>query len=82
MKYERAQKTILPILVFVALIGIWSFIATIVENFPTPSDTYVSAFGGINSEGDEIAGVLADPFYIANEDDKGIFWQILASLET
>lgn len=81
MNHERAKKIILPIMVFAVIIGIWSFIATIVESFPTPTDTYISAFGGINSDGDEIVGVLADPFYIANEDDKGIFWQILASLE-
>ena len=80
MKSELAKKIILPMMVFIAVIGIWSFIATVVENFPTPSDTYVSAFGGVNSEGDEIVGVLSDPFYVANEDDKGIFWQILESL--
>ncbi|HHS91722.1 MAG TPA: nitrate ABC transporter, permease protein, partial [Campylobacterales bacterium] len=56
-------------------------IANIVEDFPTPSDTYVAAFGGVNAEGDEVIGVLSDPFYIENADDKGIFWQILASLE-
>jgi nitrate/nitrite transport system permease protein len=52
-----------------------------VEDFPTPHDTYVAAVGGENSEGDEVEGVFADPFYIENKDDKGIFWQVLASLE-
>lgn len=81
MKNEIAKKILLPIIVFFAIIAVWSWIATIVEDFPTPSDTYVAAFGGVNADGDEITGVLSDPFYIANEDDKGIFWQILASLE-
>lgn len=71
----------MPLIVFAVLIQFWSGIATIVEDFPTPSDTYVAAFGGVNSEGDEIEGVLTDPFYVENQDDKGIFWQILASLK-
>ena len=81
MKYELARKIILPFFVFIAIIAIWTSIAHMVESFPTPSDTYIAAFGGVNSEGDEITGVLADPFYVNNADDKGIFWQILASLQ-
>ncbi len=81
MNQELSKKIFLPIAVFLLIIQIWSGIAHTVEDFPTPTDTYVSAFGGINSEGDEIEGVLSDPFYIENSDDKGIFWQILASLE-
>ncbi len=81
MKYELARKIVLPMLVFAALIGVWSFIASVVENFPTPTSTYIAAFGGVDADGNEVTGVLADPFYIANDDDKGIFWQILASLE-
>ncbi len=81
MKNELAKRIILPILVFIAILGVWSNIAHNVENFPTPTDTYVAAFGGINADGDEIKGALADPFYIENEDDKGLFWQILESLK-
>lgn len=81
MKNELAKKIILPMMVFFAIIMVWSLIANNVEDFPTPSDTYVSAFGGVNADGDEIIGVLSDPLYIANEDDKGILWQIFASLQ-
>jgi len=78
---ELIKKIFLPMLVFVLILQIWSGISSIVEDFPTPSDTYVAAFGGVNSEGDELAGVLSDPFYIENQDDKGIFWQVVASLK-
>lgn len=81
MKNELAKKIILPMMVFFAIIMVWSLIANNVEDFPTPSATYVSAFGGVNADGDEIIGVLSDPLYIANEDDKGILWQIFASLQ-
>lgn len=81
MKNELAKKIIFPMMVFFAIIMVWSLIANNVEDFPTPSDTYVSAFGGVNADGDEIIGVLSDPLYIANEDDKGILWQIFASLQ-
>jgi nitrate/nitrite transport system permease protein len=81
MNKEIYKKILLPFIVLLVLIQIWSGLATIVEDFPTPSDTYVYAFGGETSEGDEIEGVLSDPFYIENQDDKGLFWQILASLE-
>jgi len=81
MNNELLKKVFLPIIVFLVIIQIWSGIAHIIEDFPTPSDTYVAAFGGVNSEGDEITGVLSDPFYVENQDDKGIFWQIMESLK-
>jgi len=81
MNNELAKKIILPILVFIGILGVWSSIANNVEDFPTPYSTYIAAFGGIDAEGEEITGVLTDPFYIENEDDKGLFWQILNSLE-
>ena len=81
MNKETLKKIFLPLIVLVLIIQVWAGIAKIVEDFPTPSDTYVYAFGGITADGDEIDGVLSDPFYIENQDDKGIFWQILASLE-
>ena len=81
MNKEIYKKILLPFIVLLVLIQVWSGLATVVEDFPTPSDTYVYAFGGETSDGDEIEGVLSDPFYIENQDDKGLFWQILASLE-
>jgi nitrate/nitrite transport system permease protein len=81
MNSELVKKIVLPLIVLAVMIQVWSGIAHMVEDFPTPHDTYVAAVGGENSEGDEIEGVFADPFYIENKDDKGIFWQVLASLE-
>ena len=81
MNKETYKKILLPFIVLLVLIQVWSGLATVVEDFPTPSDTYVYAFGGETADGDEIEGVLSDPFYIENQDDKGLFWQILASLE-
>ena len=81
MNKEIYKKILLPFIVLLVLIQVWSGLATIVEDFPTPSDTYVYAFGGETADGDEIEGVLSDPFYIENQDDKGLFWQVLASLE-
>ena len=81
MNKELLKKILLPLLVLVVIIQIWSGISKVVEGFPTPTATYLAAFGGVNEEGDEIVGVLTDPFYVVNEDDKGIFWQIMASLK-
>jgi len=81
MKVDLLIKIVLPLLVFIAILGVWSGIASVVEDFPTPANTYVAAFGGENADGDEVEGVFADPFYIENEDDKGVFWQILESLK-
>ena len=81
MNSELVKKIVLPLIVLAVVIQIWSGIAQVVEDFPTPSDTYIAAVGGETSNGDEFEGVFADPFYIENEDDKGIFWQVIASLE-
>lgn len=81
MKNELAKKIILPVIVLAVMLAAWSWLAAVVEDFPTPGDTYISAFGGTTSYGDEVEGVLTDPFYIVNEDNKGVFWQIFASLE-
>lgn len=81
MNIELVRKTVLPLLVILVLIPAWMGVAGIVDDFPTPGDTYVAAFGGVNSEGDEVVGSLSDPFYIENEDDKGLFWQVLNSLQ-
>lgn len=81
MNNELVKKIVLPLLVLVVILGVWMVIADNIEDFPTPADVYTAAFGGVNADGETIKGVLADPFYVANEDDKGIFWQILNSLE-
>lgn len=78
---DLLKKIILPLIVLGIIIQIWSGIASIVEDFPTPSDTYISAFGGVNADGDDVVGVLSDPFYVENEDDMGIAWQIFESLK-
>lgn len=81
MNNELKKKIILPLLMLIVIIQVWGFVAVKVDGFPTPYNTYVAAFGGMTSDGDELNGVLSDPFYVNNQDDKGIFWQILASLE-
>lgn len=81
MNIELVKKIVLPLLVLAVLIPAWMGLSSIVDDFPTPSDTYVAAFGGINSEGYELTGSLSDPFYIENEDDKGVFWQVVSSLQ-
>lgn len=78
---QTTKKIFLPLLVLLLIIQFWSALSYVVEDFPTPSDTYVAAFGGVTSEGDELEGVLSDPFYIENQDDKGLFWQIIESLK-
>jgi len=81
MNKETLKKIFLPLVVLIVIIQVWIGIATVVEDFPTPGSTYTQAFGGVNADGDDIEGSLADPFYIENQDDKGVFWQILASLQ-
>jgi len=81
MNKELLKRVFLPMVVLVLIIQVWIGIATTIEDFPTPGDTYVAAFGGVNSEGDEIIGVLSDPFYIENQDDKGLYWQVIESLK-
>ena len=74
------KKTALPLLVLFVILGGWQLVANNVDAFPTPHNTWIAAFGGVNSDGDEIQGALSDPFYVVNEDDKGIAWQIVNSL--
>jgi len=81
MNKELIKRVTLPLIGLVIIIGIWGTLANHIESFPTPGDTWVQAFGGVNSEGDEIQGVLEDPFYVENEDNKGLFWQVLNSLK-
>lgn len=81
MNSETVKKIVLPLLVFLIIIQFWSEISNIVKGFPTPTETYKAAFGGTNEDGDVITGVLSDPFYVNNQDDKGLFWQIVESLK-
>lgn len=81
MKKESIKKIVLPMIVFFIIVGVWSSIAQNVNNFPTPMDTFTHAFGGTTSDGEEVIGVLSDPFYVVNEDDKGVFWQVVNSLQ-
>jgi len=68
--FEAGKRIVLPLLVFIIIIAGWSALSSHVEQFPTPSETY-----------DVAKEVFDDPFYINNEDDKGIGWQVLNSLE-
>lgn len=81
MKKETLKKIILPLVVFAFAIQIWSGVAQMVDGFPSPSTTYIAAFGGETEDGEEYVGVFSDPFYIENQDDMGIFWQIIESLK-
>ncbi|CAM3986669.1 nitrate ABC transporter permease [Arcobacter cloacae] len=81
MNKELLKKIFLPLIVLVIIIQVWSGVAAFISGFPTPSDTFVYAFGGTTSSGDEIKGALSDPFYVENQDDKGIFWQLVESLK-
>lgn len=81
MNKELLKKIVLPLLMLIIIIQVWGTIAGKVSGFPTPYNTYIAAFGGVTSDGTTLEGVLTNPFYINNQDDKGIFWQIIASLE-
>ena len=81
MNKETLKKIFLPLIVLVIIIQVWSGIASMIMGFPTPSDTYVYAFGGTTSDGEELKGVLSDPFFVENQDVKGIFWQVWESLK-
>lgn len=70
MKTKLIEKVLFPILLLGIIIPLWSFLSSVVDGFPTPLDTYVRA-----------TEVLSDPFYINSENDRGIFWQLLNSLE-
>jgi nitrate/nitrite transport system permease protein len=78
---ETLKKIFLPLLILAIMIQIWSGVAQMVEGFPSPTTTYIAAVGGETEDGEEYEGVFADPFYVENQDDKGIFWQIMESLK-
>jgi len=70
VKKEQIEKILFPSLLLILIIFFWKALSGWVEGFPTPLETYDAAME-----------VLADPFYIESEDDKGMFWQITNSLE-
>ena len=74
---ETLKKIFLPLIVMVIMIQAWSMTGKYISGFPTPSDTYIYAFGGTTSLGDELKGVLTDPFYVVNKDDKVFFGNYL-----
>ena len=53
MNKETLKKIFLPLIVLVIIIQVWSGIAAYIQGFPTPSATYVYAYGGITSDGEE-----------------------------
>jgi len=55
---------------FAILITIWSFIASITDDFPGPSQTW-----------EEAKVLLEEPFYDAGPNDMGIGWNVLYSLK-
>jgi nitrate/nitrite transport system permease protein len=67
---ELISKIVLPFIVLFFIIIGWEEVATKVEGFPTPTDTYEAA-----------KEVFDDPFYVESDDDKGIVWQVLNSLQ-
>lgn len=52
------------------LLTIWTFIASITEDFPDPGTTWEAA-----------VELLSDPFYKAGPNDMGIGWNVLYSLQ-
>ena len=46
MNKNLLKKIFLPLIVLVIMIQAWSMTAKFIRGFPTPSDTYIYAFGG------------------------------------
>jgi nitrate/nitrite transport system permease protein len=59
-----------PLLGIVMLIVVWALVARTTEYLPSPTKTWVSALE-----------IFSDPFYDHGLNDKGIGWQLLASLK-
>jgi nitrate/nitrite transport system permease protein len=59
-----------PLLGMVILIVVWALVARTTEYLPSPAKTWVSALK-----------IFSDPFYDHGPNDKGIGWQLLASLK-
>lgn len=67
---EWIKKLLGLTLSFAILLTIWTFIASITEDFPGPAATW-----------NEAKALLADPFYTVGPNDMGIGWNVLYSLK-
>ena len=63
------KRTIPPVLGMLLFIGLWAVIANTNKTIPGPLETWLSA-----------VELFSDPFYDKGPNDKGIGWNILASL--
>ena len=79
MTIKRIKKIFMICMMYVALIILWSFTASIVEGYPTPTSTMHAAFGGVDASGEEVESLLLDAFVIEEDEEKGIFWHIMAT---
>lgn len=67
----RALIAVLPpMLGILMLIVVWALVARTTEYLPSPAKTWISALE-----------IFSDPFYDRGLNDKGIGWQLLASLK-
>lgn len=57
----------------------WSFTASMVEGYPTPTSTLQAAFGGVDANGEKIESLFSQAFIIEEDEEKGIFWHLLAT---
>jgi nitrate/nitrite transport system permease protein len=67
---ELIKNTLATIVSMGLLIALWTFIASITENFPGPSATW-----------EEAKMLFSDPFYSNGPNDMGIGWNIYYSLQ-
>jgi nitrate/nitrite transport system permease protein len=67
---ELIKNTLATIISMGLLIALWTFIASITENFPGPSATW-----------EEAKMLFSDPFYSNGPNDMGIGWNIYYSLQ-
>lgn len=65
---------------YIVLVAVWWVVASQNEGYPSPISTYQVAFGGIDKHGEEIQSVLANGFYIGEDEEQGVFWHLLDSL--
>jgi len=79
MSIERIKKIIMICLMYLALVILWSFAASMIEGYPTPTSTMQVAFGGVDTSGEDVESVFANAFVIEEDEEQGIFWHIIAS---
>ena len=66
---DNVLKVLLPLLTLAVIMGIWSFVGSRIEGFPTPFSTYEKALE-----------VFANPFASGDEGTPGIAIQLMYSL--